>query len=55
MSRTYHARRTADDSERPAPPPASKRKRALFSFKRIDGVTSMDDATTWEPAQAARR
>lgn len=56
MSRTHHVRRPGDDVDRPAPKPSSKRKRALFSFKRINGVESSrleDDAT--EPANAGRR
>lgn len=52
MSRTWHARRPSDERERRAPKADDKRKRALYSFKRINGVTTSSDDGDRESASA---
>lgn len=51
MSRTHHPRQPRDADAQRAPKAANERKRAFYSFKRINGVTSIDDDAN-EPAQA---
>lgn len=52
MSRTWHPRRPSDERERRAPKSGNEKKRALYSFKRINGVTTSSDDGDRESASA---